>query len=162
MKIKFLLMNFSILILLIISCTPQRKIAGNYSYKTECLGVEGDGTQTLLSWGTGRNRLDAVEQAKKNAVRDVILKGIIDGKGECEKRPLIIEVNAAEKYEDYFVKFFADKGPYQKFVTLKDERIDDKITRNRQGASKDVTNSAVVRVNRFELKQHLIKEGILK
>ena len=64
-QFKFLLINFSVSTLLLFSCTPQRKISGNYSYKTECLGVEGDGTQTLLSWGAGRNRLDAVEQAKK-------------------------------------------------------------------------------------------------
>jgi hypothetical protein len=149
-------------VLCIASCTPQKKIAGNYySYKTECLGVEGNGTQTLLAWGSGRNRFDAVEQAKKNAVMDVIFKGIADGKGECEKRPLILEVNATEKYEDYFVKFFADKGPYLNFVSLKDERLerlDDKILRDRQGAIKDVTNSVVVRVNRYELKQLLYNE----
>ena len=79
--------------LVLYACTPQRKIAGNYNtYKTECLGVEGDGTQTLLTWGQGRNRFDAVEQAKKNAVKDVIFKGINYGKGSCETRPIISEV----------------------------------------------------------------------
>lgn len=151
------------LFLVTYSCTPQRKIAGNYNtYKTECLGVEGDGTQTLLTWGQGRNRLDAVEQAKKNAVKDVIFKGINYGKGSCETRPIVSEVNAEQKYEDYFVKFFADKGPYLSFVSMKDERIDDKITRDRQGASKDVTNSVVVMVNRYALKQKLIEDNILK
>lgn len=151
------------LFLLVCACTPQRRIAGNYNtYKTECLGVEGDGTQTLLAWGQGRNRFDAVEQAKKNAVKDVIFKGINYGKGSCETRPIISEVNAEEKYEDYFVKFFADKGPYLSFVSMKDERIDDKITRDRQGASKDVTNSVVVMVNRYALKQSLIDNNILK
>jgi hypothetical protein len=86
----------------------------------------------------------------------------MDGKGDCEKRALLLEVNADQKYEDYFVRFFVDEGPYLQFVSLKDERLDDKITRDRQGASKDVTNSVVVRVDRYKLKQHLIKEGILK
>ena len=45
---------------------------------------------------------------------------------------------------------------------MKDERIDDKINRDRQGATKDVTNSAVVRVNRYTLKQKLIEDNILK
>lgn len=161
---KNIVLRLSALLLLIsfVACTPQRKIAGNYAYKTECLGMEGDGSMTLLSWGSGRNRLDAVEQAKKNAVRDVIFKGIIEGKGQCENRPLVPEVNADQKYEEYFVKFFADKGPYLSFVSMKDERIDDKITRDRQGASKDVTNSVVVRVKRYDLKQKLINDGILK
>lgn len=151
------------LFLLVCACTPQRRIAGNYNtYKTEYLGVEGDGTQTLLTWGQGRNRFDAVEQAKKNAVRDVIFKGINYGKGSCKVRPIVSEVNAEQKYEDYFVKFFADKGPYLSFVSMKDEHIDDKITRDRQGASKDVTNSVVVMVNRYALKQKLIENNILK
>ena len=58
---------------LFMSCgTPQRQIAGNYNYETECLGVELDGSQTLRAWGSGRNRSDAVEQAKKNGIRDVM------------------------------------------------------------------------------------------
>ncbi len=150
------------MISVLFACTPQRKIAGNYQYKTECLGLEGDGSQTLLAWGSGRNRLDAVEQAKKNAVKDVMLKGIMDGKGACDKRPLIGEVNAEEKYEDFLFTFFQDKGPYLTFVSMKDERIDDKITRDRQGASKDVTNSVVVIVNRYALKKYLTEQGIIK
>ena len=162
MKIISSILSLVLMVVFFVSCTPQRKIAGNYTYKTECLGMEGDGSMTLLAWGSGRNRFDAVEQAKKNAVRDVIFKGIMDGKGQCENRPLVPEVNANQKYEEYFVKFFVDKGPYLNFVSLKDERIDDKVTRDRQGASKDVTNSVVVRVKRYELKQQFIKDGILK
>lgn len=94
-------------------------------------------------------------------MREVLFKGIIDGKGDCDKRPLITEVNAEEKYEDYFVKFFADKGPYTKYVVMKDERIEDKILRDRQASSKDITNSAVVRVLRFDLKQKLIEDNII-
>lgn len=47
------------------ACHPQKKIAGNYSYETECLGVEMDGTQSLKAFGTGSNNADAIEQAKK-------------------------------------------------------------------------------------------------
>ena len=45
-------------------------------YEPECLGVELDGSQTLRVWGVGSNKKDAVEQAKKDAVRAVIFKGI--------------------------------------------------------------------------------------
>ena len=68
------------------SCKPQKKIAGNYTYETECMGIEMDGSQTLKAWGYGKNRIDAVEQAKKNAVRDVLFKGIRNGKTECNIR----------------------------------------------------------------------------
>lgn len=140
----------------------QKKIAGNYVYKTECLGVELDGSQTLKAWGNGRNRADAIEQARKNAVRDVLFKGIIEGKQECEKRPLVAEINAQDKYSDYFFKFFADGGLYKDFVIKKDERIGDRIKRDKKGAVHSVTHGLVVRVLRAELKQKLIEDGILK
>jgi hypothetical protein len=70
------------------------------------MGVEGDGSQTLKSWGNGRNRKDACEQAKKNAVKEVLFKGIIHGRSGCEQRPLVPEVNAEMKYENFFNSFF--------------------------------------------------------
>jgi hypothetical protein len=161
-------MNKILFSLLLISCltvqlsVAQKSTAGNYTYKTECMGVEMDGSQTLKTWGNGRNRLDAVEQAKKNAVRDVIFNGINEGRQDCERRPLVAEVNAQQKYEDYFNKFFADGGEFKKFISLKDEKILDKISRDKQKARESVTHGLVVRVLRAELKQKLIADGILK
>lgn len=153
---------FLFVILVLFSCSPQKKIAGNYSYKTECLGVEMDGSQTVKVWGNGRNRWDAIEQAKKNAVKDVLFNGIYEGKQDCEKRPVVAEVNAQQKYETYFNKFFADDGEYKNFVSLKDERIGQKISRDRKGSRQSVTHGVVVRVLRAELKQKMIEDGILK
>lgn len=52
--------------------------------------------------GEGRNRADAVEQAKKNAVREVIFNGIHDGNSSCDQRPLLNIPNAEERYREYF------------------------------------------------------------
>ncbi|MBQ3657977.1 MAG: hypothetical protein II956_14245 [Bacteroidales bacterium] len=128
-------------------------------YETECLGVEGDGSQTLRAWGTGRNRSDAVEQAKKNAVYDVLFKGIRAGSSECNQKPLIPEVNARERYEDYFDLFFADGGEYTKFVSVADEKLFSKDkSKNKNGAQFGVT----VRVLRAELKAQLKSDGLIK
>jgi hypothetical protein len=148
--------------MVLISCNAQKKIAGNYSYKTECLGIEMDGSQTVKAWGNGRNRFDAIEQAKKNAVNDVLFNGIYEGKQDCEKRPVIAEVNARQKHEAYFNKFFADNDQYKKYVSLKDERIGQKLSRDRKGSRQSVTHGVVVRVLRAELKQKMIEDGILK
>ena len=142
--------------------TNQTRTAGNYSYKTECLGVEGDGTQTLKAWGSGRNRFDAFAQARKNALYDVIFKGITDGKSECEMRPLVSEVNARQKYEDYFNKFFADGGEYRKYVSMRDEQWENKLERERKEGIGTDTHAAVVIVKRPLLKAKLIADGILK
>ena len=146
---------------LLIGCSPQVRIAGNYQYKTECLGVEGDGTQTLKAWGSGRNRFDAFDQALKNAIFDVLFKGITDGKSECEMRPLVPEVNARQKYETYFDKFFQDGGEYKKYISMRDEQIEHIVNRERKEGIGTVTHSAIVIVKRPQLKAKLIADGIL-
>ncbi len=155
--------NISWLVLLLTisigSCTAQ---SGAYTNPISCLGVESDGSQTLESWGSGRNRADAVEQAKKNAVNEVLFKGILNGKSDCERRPLVPEVNARQKYSAYFNAFFADGGEYLNYVSMQDERIDDKIARGRQKGSHTVSNRVIVRVLRPDLEQKLRKDGILK
>ncbi|HMK07059.1 MAG TPA: hypothetical protein VK476_05975 [Flavobacterium sp.] len=158
MKIKIITLAFALTLLA--SCA--NKIAGNYIHKTECMGVELDGSATLKAWGNGRNRADAVEQAKKNAIRDVIFNGILEGKQDCQQKPLIFEVNAQEKYEDYFNRFFADGGEFLNFISLRDERIGQKINRDREKARESVTNGFIVRVLRSELKKKLIADGIIK
>lgn len=159
MKIKLALLA---LLLSVPAINAQKKLAGNYGYKTECMGVEGDGSATVKAWGNGRNRSDAVEQAKKNAVRDVIFTGLLEGKQDCKQKPLIFEVNAEEKYEDYFNKFFADGGEFKNYISLRDERILDKLDRDRKRGRGSVTNGLILRVLRSELKAKLIADGIIK
>lgn len=159
MKIKIALL---VLALSATTLQAQKKIAGNYGYKTECMGVELDGSETVKAWGNGRNRSDAVEQAKKNAIRDIIFHGLVEGKQECKQRALLLEVNAEEKYEDYFNKFFADGGEFKNYISLRDERILDKVSRDRKKGRGSVTNGFIVRVLRSELKAKLIADGILK
>lgn len=123
-----------------------------------CMGVELDGSQTLRVQGYGRNRMDAKEQAMKNAVWAVIFDGIRDGAEGCNMRPLVTEVNAKERYEDYFNLFFADNGAYKEYVTLRDTkrrsggRVKDKI-----GYAYDLT----IRVLRPQLKARLKADNVI-
>ena len=123
-----------------------------------CMGVELDGSQTLRVQGDGRNRSDAKEQAMKNAVWAVIFDGIRDGAEGCNMRPLVTEVNAKERYEDYFNLFFADNGEYKKYVSLRD-------TKKRSGGrSKDKLGYAydlTIRVLRAELKARLKADNLI-
>ena len=124
-----------------------------------CMGVELDGSQTLRVQGYGRNRLDAKEQAKKNAVWAVIFDGIREGTGGCDMRPLVTEVNAKERYEDYFNLFFADNGPYKEYVSLKDTKY------RSGGRSKDKLGYAydlTIRVLRAQLIERLKADNVIK
>lgn len=159
---SFVLLAFSAL--LITGCSGlrnQKKISGNYIKETECLGVEMDGSQTVKCWGTGNRRADAIAQAKKTAVRDVLFKGIRNGKQVCNQKPIINEVNAQDKYEDYFNKFFADGGLYEKFTNLKDEPLK-LFPKDRKGSTDGVEYGVIVRVLRAELKKQMIDDNILK
>ena len=124
-----------------------------------CLGTELDGSQTLRAWGKGKNRADAIEQAQKNAVRDVIFKGINSGSDECNTKPIIFEVNAQEKYEYYFNVFFADGGEYKKYVSSKDENMTSRMVAK---SNTQENWSVVVRVDRSGLRNRLINDGIIK
>jgi hypothetical protein len=149
---------FALILFLGISCKPT-KTASFYTYATECLGVESDGSQTVRAWGSGKNKSDALEQAKKNAGRDILFKGNLTGKKECALKPLLLEVNAAEKYESYFNVFFADGGEYENFVNTQDEKFKSKISETNKS---EVKYGVIVRVLRSELKGKLINDGILK
>nr|MBP7471808.1 hypothetical protein [Prevotella sp.] len=138
-------------------CFSQSNIP--LSYETECLGVELDGSQTVRSWGIGKSKIDAKEQAKKNAVWDVIFKGIPSNGTGCNTRPLLYEVNAQEKYEYYFNAFFKDGGEYKKYINNADTKKGSKITK--KGKSQDAV-SVVVRVKRMELLERLIADKIIK
>ena len=115
--------------------------------------------ETLRAWGRGKNRTDAIEQAKKNAVRDVLFKGVVAGSRECSVRPLITEVNAQERYASYFNDFFRDGGEYLKYVSMEDK----KTNSNMKASNKtQISYSTTVRVLRSQLQQKLIEDKILK
>lgn len=142
------------------SCgTKKTSLGAFYSFETECLGTEYDGSLTLRAWGEGNSKKDAVEQAKKRAVRDVIFVGITRGVSDYHMRPLVTEPNAAEKYQDYFNRFFSDGGEYLRYVNMKDEKSNSKqVMENRQVYKFGIT----VRVLSSELKKKLQNDGIIK
>jgi hypothetical protein len=142
---------------------PASKLGGNYTFETECMGSELDGSVTLKVFGKGNTDRDAVEQAKKNAVRDVIFKGIHQGVSECSKSPLMLEPRALERNEAYFAQFFQDGGAYAEYVTMQDERIGDRLRgREEKIARNAVSKAIVVRILVLKLKNKLTQDGIIR
>lgn len=133
--------------------------ARKVDFQVHCLGIEMDGSQTLRVSGYGRKRSDAREQAKKNAVWAVIFYGVHEGAKGCNTKPLVTEVNARERHEDYFNSFFADEGPYLEYVSLEDRK------RGSTTHKKDdlgVTYHLTLRVLCPQLKKRLKDDGIIK
>ena len=163
MKANRILIVLFPMLLAFSSCNhSQRKLAGYYEFETECMGSELDGSQTLAVWGDGRNRADAVEQAKKNGIRDVLFKGISSGKEECKTKPMLIEVNIQQKHEAYFNAFFADNGPYKQYITDRDgSDMHFEVVKTRKQAGSQEKYRVIIRVLSPKLKQKLIADKIL-
>jgi hypothetical protein len=145
---------------LLVSCNAHRHtLQAHYQTKCEYINDEGDGSITLRAYGEGRYRKDAIEQARKNAVRTIIFEGVNVLGNQQLSRPLIFENNAEEKYEDFFYAFFKDEGDYAQFVDHSDRRI---LTNERHWDNAQVKISTTVRVYRSELKQYLKEQNIIK
>lgn len=159
------IINIVAIIVLLFACGACSKRTTNVvssaaytSFETTCMGIEQDGSQTLRAWGKGSNKADAIEQAKKNAVADVLFKGI-KGTGECNQNPLVLEVNARERYANYFNPFFRDGGEYRNFVT--EEKAHEASRLKARGTS--IENwGVIVTVDRERLRQQLEADGVLK
>lgn len=151
--------RFKLICVLILTLLFVQEIKAQ-SYETECISVEQDGSQTLRVWGKGRNRSDAIEQAKKDAVYDILFKGVLKGNKGYNQRPVVTEVNARERYQEYFDIFFMDGGEYLKYVSMADKRLGS--TKKLKTSDAQVGYLVTVRVLIPELRQRLKQDGILK
>lgn len=159
MKRKAVIISFSISMSLLFGCKPfSTSVAGNYNYKTECLDNKLNGTIVLKAWGKGDNKNEAISQAKKNALEAILFQGILDGKPNCDTKPLVTEVNAYEKNKAYFDDFFSDKGIYLNFI---DADTSEKNAVIIPSANK-TTIGIVITVLQSNLKEKLVQDQIIK
>ena len=158
----------TVITLLVVSatyCSAQKKkasMAGEYKYESECMGVEGDGSQTLKSWGTGNSKNDAVEQAKKNAVHAMIFQGFNgnSGSGCPSQKPLTSNPALEDEKKEFFDAFFADGGKYMKFVSVSgDGQV---AAEDRMKVGKEYKVGVVVSVMYDLLRKDLEAAGIIK
>lgn len=128
----------------------------NYEYETQALtfAESADGTIFLKSWGMDKKRKNAKEQARRNAIRTILFKGVPNS---SVKRPLINEPGAEEKYREYFDRFFAKGGKYNQYIVQ--TSID----------SKDIVKSGCLyrvgvksKVYYRQLQKELVSAGITK
>ncbi|MBQ8494093.1 MAG: hypothetical protein IJ464_07470 [Alistipes sp.] len=144
----------------VVSCNQQVVTTESFHpVKCEFLNAEGDGSITLRAYGQGRHRGDAIEQARKNAVREVMLVGVNVPGDALMSRPLITEVNAEEKYAEFLRDFFTDDSDYKKFYTKRDRRHN---SNEKHWSGTQMKISTTVRVLRSDLEQYLKDNGIIK
>jgi hypothetical protein len=158
MKRSLLLLSIAILPLLI-GCGIQSSQAF-YNYDSRIISSELDGSYNIRAFGRGRNAVVAYDEARKQAVYDVLFNGVQSSNSRISSlQPLMLEVNAKTKYEDYFNTFFADGGAYRDFTSLHDTRI---LTENWHNNKLQILVQVSIAVDRKALKQKLIEDNILK
>ena len=138
----------------------KKSSAAFYDYEVQCLGAGMDGTQLIKVWGYGKNKTEAVEQAKKNAVHAVVFKGIPTGKSGCMQRPLATKAGTEQQHKDYFESFFKKSGPYLKFVTLSNDGSIDPADRLKAG--KKYKMGVTVTVMHSALRKELEAAGVIE
>ncbi len=146
--------------LLMVSCHVSRNpVSASFQSPVQFMKTDGDGSITVRATGIGRNYNDALDQARKLALQQLVFKGIEVPGNAFLSKPLITEVNAEEKYQDFFNMFFADGGDYRQFVSAEDKRVGSTV--EKKGDAK-VKQTVTVRLLRPELKQYLIDHKVIK
>jgi hypothetical protein len=129
----------------------QKKTASYYNVETECLEDKLDGSFVLNAWGKGSSKSEAIDQAKRNVLNDILFNGVNKG---CQMRPLIVEVNAASKYRSYVYAFFAKE--YKDFISI------EKSPKSQKKSRKQTSYGIKIRVKVEAIRQKLIEDNILK
>jgi hypothetical protein len=129
----------------------QKKTASYYDVETECLEDKLDGSFVLYAWGKGSNKSEAIDQAKRNVLNDILFNGVNKG---CKMRPLIIEVNGDTKYKSYVYGFFNKE--YKKYISI--EKSPKSLKKSRQQTSYGIK----IRVKVEAIRQKLIQDNIIK
>ena len=155
-------------LLFIVICTCSFLFGGCVSYhqlsyydlETKLIGTELDGSYTVTAYGRARTAIDAYHQAQKQAVYDIVFKGASAQTSNLRTiQPVLLEVNAKDKYQSYFDSFFSDNGEYKKYCSMKDKKwqSSDFYRNNRQ-----VVCRTTVIVYRSKLCEKLKQDNIIK
>ena len=135
-----------------IAQSKQTKTASYYKYETECLEDKLDGNFIFMAWGSGSTKKEAIDQAQRNAVNDILFKGV--NKSTCNVRPLILEVQAAEKYRYYVADFF--NKDYLDYISI------EKSPKSKKKSRSQTVYGVKVKIDVEGLRNKLKSDNIIK
>lgn len=155
-KLSFFIAAFAMICLA--SCGTKSSQA-YYDAPSQLLSSNYDGTFVIRTQVRARNAAIAFTDAQRKVVQEVIFDGIQSAHSGTEGlKPLCFDKNAKEKHEDYFRVFFQDKGPWKKYVDLRDKRT---TTTRYQRDGRQMIETVTVSVDRAALKDRLVADGII-
>lgn len=156
---KLSIFLLGVVVCLLSGCGTQRSQA-YYDYKSKVIQAHQDGSYVIRAWGRSRNATMSYDVAQKQALKDVIFSGVqAESSNITDLKPLMFDMNAQTKYEDYFNAFFSDNGAWKDFVSMKDRRV---MTSNYSRTDAQVLAQVTVTVYRAKLRQKLVDDGLLE
>lgn len=156
---RFLLLTLALLTVVAASASSRKlknSDTAKFQYELEGVSNGSQGTYLVKVWSYSSSKKINIEHCKKNAVHGVIFKGYEGGQTVRPQRPLIPDPGAEVTHADFFQKFFADGGEYNKYV---------KVTVGTQEVvkvGKKYKVGLVVSVSKDALRKALEKAGVAR
>ncbi|MDM1531322.1 hypothetical protein HX093_01585 [Myroides marinus] len=159
---RILRISFILLVFVLTSCKnkPTNTMASFYTgNNVECISADMYGNEIVQVFAQGRNRSAAIAEAKEEAIKTVMFRGIVTDKKQCSVKPIVKETNAEERYKKYFDKFFKKGGKNRKYTSVRRIAFQSNVIKN--GITYE-SYSVEVTVNRKEIEKRLVKDEIIK
>ena len=110
MKKLFSFIVLCTFVLSLVSCGSKRSQA-YYDQPSQVLSANLDGSYVIRTQVRSKDAVTAFTDAQRKVVKEVIFNGVkAANNGVSDLKPLCFEMNAQEKYEDYWNAFFSDNG----------------------------------------------------
>lgn len=124
--------------------------------ETEIVKNDLDGYVTLKAFGNGLNETDAIEQAMRNAVNEVMFKGIANGDGTKNVPAIFRNPNIRLDNQNYFEDFFL--RDYPRYVQVLQKYRD----MEGYGSGERINMGVLLKVDVNGLRRHFRSDGLLK
>ena len=155
-KISIVIAAFAAI--LFAGCGSKRSQA-YYDQPSQVISATAEGTYIIRVQVRAKDAVVAFTEAQRKVVKEIIFDGVKAGtSGMTDLKPLCFDLNAREKYEDYWNAFFSDEGPWKLYTSYKDRRA---TSTRYQRDGRLMVETGTVTVNRAGLKRHLQNDGII-
>ena len=158
MKRKLLYIVLCTLVLSLASCGAKRSQAF-YDQPSRVLSADFNGTYVVRTQVRSKDAITAFYDAQRKVVKEIIFDGIQAANNSVsDLKPLCLDMNAQEKYEDYWNAFFSDGGPWKQFTNYSKRRV---VTTRYERDGRQMIETGTVTVDRAGIKKKLQEDGII-
>ena len=129
----------------------------NFNYEVQFIRTGLQGTELFKVFAYGRNEKQCVENAKLDAIKALLFKGV---PGSGSQRPMFTELSEMKEHNDYFRSFFKNNGPYLNYVSISNDGSINENDRFKVGNKLKI--GVIVSVNKANLRTELENAGVIK